>query len=83
VLFIWAAAATDSNWVSYLGPFVPFGGLATLVIIWQQRQIMAQSERIAQLSDRVVEQAEKVAPLLADATGALEAAARELNRRDR
>jgi hypothetical protein len=44
---------------------------------------MAQSERIAQLSDRVVEQAEKVAPLLADATGALEAAARELNRRDR
>lgn len=84
VLLLWAAASSpEASWLAYLGPFVPFGGLATLVIIWQQRQMMAKDERIAQLSDRVVEQAEKVAPMLADATSALEAAARELNRRDR
>lgn len=90
LLWVWAAAAPpDPNWVSYLGPFIPFGGLAVLVIIWQQRQMMAKDERIvqkdekiAQLSDRVVEQAEKVAPMLADATSALEDAARELSRRD-
>ena len=58
VLWFWAAAASpEASWLAYLGPFVPFGGLATLVIIWQQRQMMAKDERIAQLSDRVVEQA--------------------------
>ena len=50
MLWFWAAAASpEASWLAYLGPFVPFGGLATLVIIWQQRQMMAKDERIAQL----------------------------------
>lgn len=75
-------SATDgAAWLSYLGPFVPFGGLSLWVIISQQRQIAARDQRIKDLSDQVVDQANQTLPLLTRSTQALEAAARELERR--
>lgn len=73
-------AADPTSWLVYLGPFLPFGGLAVWVIISQQRQINARDERIKELSDRVVEQASQALPVLTKATEALESTARELRR---
>lgn len=78
------ASATDATaWLSYLGPFIPFGGLALWVIISQQRQIAARDQRIKELSDQVIDQAQQTLPMLANATKALEETVRELERRAR
>ncbi len=88
LLLVGAAAgqpsATDPGaWLSFLGPFIPFGGLALWVIISQQKQIAARDQRIRELSDQMVEQAQATLPTLSSATRALEETVRELERRAR
>jgi hypothetical protein len=69
-----------SSWLGFLGPFVPFGGLALWIIISQQRQIQARDARIKELSDQVVDQGQAVVPVLVKATRALEDTAKALER---
>lgn len=75
-----ATGSDPTSWLGFLGPFIPFGGLALWIIISQQRQITARDQRIKELSDQVVEQGADVVPVLVKATRALEDTARALER---
>lgn len=84
MLALWAAAAPpEASWLSYLGPFVPFGGLAVWWIFWLHKQITERDQRIKELTDRIIAQGETLGPLVTEATAALSEAARELDRRSR
>lgn len=75
------AAATDPGWLDSLGRFIAFGGLAMLVI-WYLAKMQAEERRAnRELSDRLVEQAEKMLPLLERTAVALEQATSELRSR--
>ena len=75
-----ATGSDPTSWLGFLGPFIPFGGLALWIIISQQRQITARDQRIKELSDQVVDQGASVVPVLVKATRALEDTARALER---
>jgi cob(I)alamin adenosyltransferase len=51
------------------------------IIISQQRQIAVRDQRIKELSDQIVDQAQEVVPVLTKATRALEDTARALERK--
>jgi hypothetical protein len=74
-------SADPTSWLAFLGPFIPFGGLALWIIISQQKQIAARDQRIKELSDQIVDQAQEVVPVLTKATRALEDTAKALERR--
>jgi hypothetical protein len=74
-------SADPTSWLAFLGPFIPFGGLALWIIISQQRQIAVRDQRIKELSDQIVDQAQEVVPVLTKATRALEDTARALERK--
>jgi hypothetical protein len=74
-------SADPTSWLAFLGPFIPFGGLALWIIISQQKQIAARDQRIKELSDQIVDQAQEVVPVLTKATRALEDTAKALEQR--
>lgn len=78
-----ATGSDPTSWLTYLGPFVPFGGLATWIIVAQSREISRLRQRNDDLSDRAVAKAAEATPLLTQATQLLAETARELERRDR
>jgi len=75
------AAPTEYGWLDSLGAFVAFGALAMLVIWWLARQNQQKDTAIREMSDRLVEQAEKAIPVLERCASAMEQATNELRRR--
>jgi hypothetical protein len=86
-----AAPAPDpTSWLVYLGPFLPFGGLAVWWILSQQKQHQRELEgrdrhierleaRVQELSDRAVTQAEQTLPVVEAATNLITRVAARLD----
>jgi hypothetical protein len=72
-------ASPAAPWLDSLGPFVAFGGLALLVIWWQQRQILEERKASREQTDRLIEMAERHLPLLETTNHALEENRRALD----
>jgi hypothetical protein len=77
-----AQAAGAESWLDSLGPFLPFGALAMVVIGWLAKKLTEAQQRINDLSDRAVETRDELVPLIVECTRALEEQAREARRRD-
>jgi hypothetical protein len=62
------AAAGDTDWLSYLGPFIPFAVvvLGVVRILWQENK--AKDAEIRRLTDTAME---KILPLVLEATKVL------------
>ena len=82
LLLIAADVATgDPTWLGTLGPFVAYGGLSMLVMVWLARQLVEANKTNRDLSDRMVVQAERVGQVLEHNSVVIEAALRALEGR--
>lgn len=76
-----AEVTTDPTWLGTLGPFVAYGGLSMLVMVWLARQLVEANKTNRDLSDRMVVQAERVGQVLEHNSVVIEAALRALEGR--
>lgn len=78
---IWLTESVDPSWLGSLGPFVAFGALSMLAIVWLSKQLVEANKNNRDLSDRMVDQAERVGQVLEHNSVVIEAALRALDRR--
>ena len=59
------------SWLDSLGPFLPFGALSLLVIIWQARKIDAKDKQIEAANAVALDLARKLLPAITESTQVL------------
>lgn len=82
MLSLWLLAQADPSapsWLGSLGPFIAYGGLSMLVMVWLARQLVEANKTNRDLSNRMVVQAERVGQVLEHNTTVIEAALRALD----
>lgn len=79
VLLLTESLAGDPNWLGSLGPFIAYGALSMLVMVWLSRQLVESNKVNRDLSDRMVVQAERVGQVLEHNSVVIEAALRALD----
>jgi len=77
-----AAQPSPDSWIGYLGPFVPFGGLAVWIILALRAELKTAREQLEMANDRAQALAERAIPALTEATDALRVVADRLRERD-
>lgn len=81
LLILTESVTGDPTWLGTLGPFVAYGGLSMLVIVWLAKQLVEANKNNRDLSDRMVVQAERVGQVLEHNSVVIEAALRALEGR--
>jgi len=74
LLVLAEVAAGDPSWLGSLGPFIAYGGLSMLAMVWLAKQLVEANKTNRDLSDRMVVQAERVGQVLEHNSAVIEAA---------